>query len=743
MLNQTITSMLVASENLESCTVGENGNVFLSAGSSGISANETTIIDGGKMTLFQSSFAGNTTIDGGEMTLFQKSLAGNTTLEEGGTFNVMSGATANSNYINGGSAFIHGEANDTVVFGGEVYLNGGSICGTSIEGGKCRIYLGGLASGTVIEGSGVMDVIDGKAVDNYVYEGGVLNVIGGDLIDTHLGANANLTLITGKASVVEMESCSGEDACLVTISDGILEKAVINAQNTLNVLGGSLTDITVNRGGMIVMSSHEDYDDKGDPITLFGTLGDVTVLAGGTVQLCDQAAFTGTFSIADGAELVFMVDGRLEDAPAIISDYSLITNAANAIHSITVGSEQDTGTYRLADNASSFSSSFTVRTADEILGTLSLDAPLRSKTTGMLYSLELDEGSLSISISADAGQTFSAVTDTSRQLLSIESPSKDGNLIVTNESGTLSVELLSETARIWNLPGGDYSVSVSTCSNTLNYTASNSETIKLASDSNKGLDIFFAKADSIWTSYFYAQHDGSMDPAWDGFGMRVSLAGKNRISDLFAGSDAPSLLYLTDSLNGDALFIDDIFTSLPKDEKLQARLANIDKIFAGDGNDIVDLTSQQFKLTGDEMEVHGGDGDDVIWANHGTNWLFGDEGDDSIVGASGNDVIVGGVGNDILHGGGGDDIFCFCDAWGQDTVTQLDGGTVTLWFADGKESNWNSKTMTYTDGDNSVTVSGVADVILAFGENSGDARYERLRSAGAFNAFTSNRVFNA
>lgn len=113
--------------------------------------------------------------------------------------------------------------------------------------------------------------------------------------------------------------------------------------------------------------------------------------------------------------------------------------------------------------------------------------------------------------------------------------------------------------------------------------------------------------------------------------------------------------------------------------------------------------------------IYGGDGNDVIWANLGENHLFGDAGNDRIVGASGNDVIVGGIGNDTMHGGGGDDIFTFGGDWGNDTVEQLDGGSVTLWFEEGSEDNWNADTRIYTDGENSVTVSGTADVTLRFG----------------------------
>ena len=62
--------------------------------------------------------------------------------------------------------------------------------------------------------------------------------------------------------------------------------------------------------------------------------------------------------------------------------------------------------------------------------------------------------------------------------------------------------------------------------------------------------------------------------------------------------------------------------------------------------------------------------------------------------------------------------------------------------ASGRESNWDAETLTYTDGENSVTVSGVtADrITLKFGDD-GSAQFASLSDMGAFDAFTSQRVF--
>ena len=80
----------------------------------------------------------------------------------------------------------------------------------------------------------------------------------------------------------------------------------------------------------------------------------------------------------------------------------------------------------------------------------------------------------------------------------------------------------------------------------------------------------------------------------------------------------------------------------------------------------------------------------------------------------------------------------------RNTVEQLEGGKVTLWFASGSEANWNAETQTYTDGSNSVKVTGVNEVSLMFGKGTtqeDEAQFATLSSIGAFADFTSERIF--
>ena len=108
------------------------------------------------------------------------------------------------------------------------------------------------------------------------------------------------------------------------------------------------------------------------------------------------------------------------------------------------------------------------------------------------------------------------------------------------------------------------------------------------------------------------------------------------------------LLALEDNING----------SITKDNTSLARFEGIKTINAGDGNDVIDLSSDKFKLTGG-ITINGGNGDDILWGNDGADILNGDAGNDKINGGAGNDIINGGLGKDTLTGDLGSDIFKF------------------------------------------------------------------------------------
>lgn len=109
------------------------------------------------------------------------------------------------------------------------------------------------------------------------------------------------------------------------------------------------------------------------------------------------------------------------------------------------------------------------------------------------------------------------------------------------------------------------------------------------------------------------------------------ISGKNKFTDVITdavtgGSSADGTLdlYLTNGSNGDAFFLHDAFSDYHKDvvttkdvfgNNYAARIENINSIFAGDGDDIIDLTTTESigELSGGgASHVYAGNGDDVI-----------------------------------------------------------------------------------------------------------------------------------
>jgi len=113
------------------------------------------------------------------------------------------------------------------------------------------------------------------------------------------------------------------------------------------------------------------------------------------------------------------------------------------------------------------------------------------------------------------------------------------------------------------------------------------------------------------------------------------------------------------------------------------------------GNDTI-VVDQRINMP---AELHGGDGNDVLFGGPGRDQLFGDAGNDNLHGGSGNDQLFGADGNDSLFGGRGRDLLVGDDGrdalFGQEDDDILIGGT-TAFDADPATLNaimseWGSK----------------------------------------------------
>ena len=183
-------------------------------------------------------------------------------------------------------------------------------------------------------------------------------------------------------------------------------------------------------------------------------------------------------------------------------------------------------------------------------------------------------------------------------------------------------------------------------------------------------DIITLAADGVWDSGHVAEN-----MAWDDYiatGERISLDGFNQFNDvIYAGSGIDTII-LTDG--SDAFFLDNIYTAHHSSLTLESttrgvdstkRVNEIEIINAGDGDDIVDLTSDYWNSS-TSTTINGGAGNDTLWGSNAV---------DTINGGAGNDTIFSGGGADILTGGSGSDIFQFTAsdnaAGGENVITDF------------------------------------------------------------------------
>jgi len=75
----------------------------------------------------------------------------------------------------------------------------------------------------------------------------------------------------------------------------------------------------------------------------------------------------------------------------------------------------------------------------------------------------------------------------------------------------------------------------------------------------------------------------------------------------------------------------------------------VETINAGDGDDVIYLTSPTFDMADVNMTINGEEGNDTLWAAEGHDILNGGAGDDILFGDKGNDSLIGGTGADIFE----------------------------------------------------------------------------------------------
>ena len=677
---------------------------------------------------------------------------------------VASGFVLNENvaqYVYSGGTALHTVISSS--WGHQSVSSGGTVSATSVcNGGSMTIYDSGVASDAWVYSGGSMMVEGGEVNGATVF--GELLVTTGTYGEGESGGTAtlkNITIMSGGKMDVSAKADFGDTVTLngtITLADSmtILDDAslVFDVTGRNSSSGAILNDWT-----KVVAAAGATYSvsvSVGEsPVCGFYKLADKVETFDKTITVNSGTTQLGTLNVGeqfeDGLRYSLSIDGAsallltIADTVAPVLDGDPEAAVLGYSATITWNPAIDTSgikNYILSVDGNDFE-------VEETSYTLS-DLKIRS------YDYQLKAVDIFGNESGwSAPQSFDIVDITPQNVvLNSSGATWDASPNVTGYVAELSVDGFANMIKFavsqpgidfYNPAVGDYGFKVradidTVFSDVTKTTVDTAATgaVKFVSDNDGIADAFFAQSDEVWLSGYYARNTVT--------GEQVSLQGKNRIANVFRGSDDASVLFLSDSGDGDALELDDIFTALPDDESEPiARFSQIGEVRAGAGDDVVDLTSTKFSADG--MTLRGGDGDDVIWSGDGENLIFGDAGNDRMNGGAGNDVLCGGIGDDRMTGGGGDDIFTFAGNWGKDTVKQTADGGVTLWFGDLTAED---VTVSYlagntviTHGADTVTVVGrnAEEVDLRFGAAGYEEQFAELAAQGAFADYSSAKIF--
>lgn len=185
-------------------------------------------------------------------------------------------------------------------------------------------------------------------------------------------------------------------------------------------------------------------------------------------------------------------------------------------------------------------------------------------------------------------------------------------------------------------------------------------------DGGAGDDTLHFEQDTLYNG-LWAYNAGS--PGITGTGEMPSANGTNGSFDTFVGGDGYDTIEMTGG--DDTLFLYEPNHAMHSDNTDAIRVVGVEEINAGDGDDIIDFTSQT--ETYGDIIMNGGAGNDYLWSSIGNDTLNGGSGDDNLWGGIGNDVLYGGAGADILVGGpnassGALEITTFSHEFGSDVI---------------------------------------------------------------------------
>ena len=294
--------------------------------------------------------------------------------------------------------------------------NGGVVSSATVHtSAVMTVNNGGVVSSATVNFNGIASVLVGGLVDNATLNNGSMYIDGvassvyinfGALVVNTGGTASNVTIVTGGMSIGGTVESTAMSAGVVHVSGGTAIEMTMNGGNLLVYDGGLVSSITVSNGTVNVFSSSGRVFGKVYSANLFGIMNvsnggvveHTSVNSGGRMDVRDGGTATdttmsggtmimsggthrGVLSIASGAVVSacsgvvidFTVAEQADNNVPLIDRYDYIVGAGDATYTLTEASGLTAGSHALAGNAAGFNSTITVKTDDQVLGSLYVD----------------------------------------------------------------------------------------------------------------------------------------------------------------------------------------------------------------------------------------------------------------------------------------------------------------------------------------------------------------------------------
>ena len=712
---------VISGNKVKTSLVRENGTMYVSTG--GV-VSETRIEDGGSVNIGIGGIAENTVINsGGSMTIDYAGNADNTTINPNGKLYVSSGGSAAIafNPWQGTVTSEQGAIITNLERDADIYY-GNTTAGTIAK------YQSTVTSFTVNSGNSAIIYDGGIVNDSTIESGGMMIIDSGGILSGKIDIESNGSIQAREGSIIELNIADHSpnrdflinDLSRISGSYKLLLASKLQQSYGIYKLAGNLNSLNCD-----ISISYDENKTADMELNQELYIGNISYF----LNVADNNLYL-TISGADTliAPTVMVSTTELTNKDVIVSAVFAGNSILNEFSYDGENFEEYTTAITVKENTDIIFRSKKIFDGEEIFNstTVSVNNIDKDKPTCIVTLSETlptnNDVTLTAKFSADAvvkqysfdGKNYvdytKAITLKSNATIYFYCIDKAGNFsdvlkfAVTNIVAYDHVKLpddsgqaimvsannfkdyfeISQMGEELNFYVGKDSYSYKGSDNKINkikiYKGSSVNNFYQAT-TNEVADIFFARANGVWGSLMRAEYQGSADVEAE-----VVLKGKNKICDIFVGSSDSNILFLTNDSNGDALFIDDIYSaSFDNFGESNSRLAQIKEIQAGDGDDIIDLTSNKFDYSGSEMTIYGGSGNDIIWAN------------DSV-----DNVIHGGFGDDTLVGGSQKNTFVFEANWGNDVIYY--NGTVTLNFIGVEEGKLITSDNTISYNGNSVTL---------------------------------------